>query len=64
MSKLPKAKCEKCEHCKLITPYDVIICDFLNAFNSLYAMAYVRPKMCSYFKKKGGKYYDKNSNKT
>jgi predicted aldo/keto reductase-like oxidoreductase len=54
MNKLSKAKCEKCEHCKLITPYDVIICDFLNSLNSLYAMAYVRPKMCSNFKKKGG----------
>lgn len=55
MSQLPKAKCEKCEHCKLITPYNVIICDFLNYFErGLGAMAYVRPKRCSNFKKKGG----------
>ena len=54
MNKLPKAKCEKCEHCKLITPCNVIICDYLNSFHSLYAMAYIRPERCSNFKKKGG----------
>lgn len=51
MRKIPKAKCEKCNHCKVITPYDVIICDFLNDFHKdLYCMAYVRPKKCSNFK--------------
>jgi hypothetical protein len=51
VSKLPKAKCEKCEHCKLITPYDVIICDYLNNFQSLYVMAYIRPERCSNYER-------------
>ncbi len=55
MKKIPKAKCDKCEHCKIITPFDVVICDYLNDFNrSLYGMAYVKPKRCSNFKKKSG----------
>ena len=50
-NKLPKAKCEKCMNCKLITPYDVIICDFLNGYQDLYTTAYIKPKFCSNFKK-------------
>ena len=53
MRKLPKAKCEKCEHCKVITQYNVIICDYLNGFNKqVTTQAFCRPRYCCGFSKK------------
>ena len=52
-----KAKCEKCKHCKVITPYDVVICDYLNKVHkALTTQAFCKPKYCGGFskKKKGG----------
>ena len=51
MSKIPKAKCDKCKHCKLITEYSVVICDYLNDFSKLYASAYTQPKRCPNYEK-------------
>ena len=52
-----KAKCEKCKHCKAITQYDVIICDYLNELHkTVTSQAFCRPRYCGGFikKKKGG----------
>ena len=55
MSKIPKAKCEKCEHCKLLTEYNVVICDYINKlYGHLYGHAYCKPKLCPNFKKRKG----------
>ena len=46
-------KCEKCKHCALITPYDVVICDYLNKLNKpLEVQAFYKPKYCRGFEKK------------
>lgn len=48
-----KAKCEKCEHCKTITQYGIIACDYLNELNkSLTSQAFCRPTYCGGFSKK------------
>ena len=52
-----KAKCEKCKHCKAITQYDVVICDYLNELHkTLTNQAFCRPRYCGGFskKRKGG----------
>ena len=50
---MKKAKCEKCEHCKAITQYDVILCDYLNdLYKALTVQAFCRPLYCSGFSKK------------
>ena len=50
---MKKAKCEKCEHCKAITQYDVIICDYLNDLHKeVTTQAFCRPLYCSGFSKK------------
>ena len=50
---IKKAKCEKCEHCMIITQYDVIICDYLNKqYKSLTSQAFCRPLYCGGFSKK------------
>lgn len=52
-----KAKCEKCKHCKAITQYDVIICDYLNELHkSVTIQVFCRPRYCGGFikKRKGG----------
>ena len=49
-----KAKCEKCKHCKAITQYDVVICDYLNELHkTLTNQAFCRPRYCGGFTKKG-----------
>lgn len=47
-----KAKCDKCKHCKLITEYDVIVCDFLNNYREIQTIAFMRPKFCSNFERR------------
>ncbi len=48
-----KAKCEKCKHCKVITQYDIIMCDYLNELHkSLTSQAFCRPRYCGGFSKK------------
>ena len=47
--KIPKAKCEKCKHCKLINCYGAIDCDFLNT-----KFTTKKPKRCTNFEKIGG----------
>lgn len=47
-----EAKCEKCEHCKLITRYGCVFCDYLNSLSGIGAQGYMRPKMCRNFEKK------------
>lgn len=49
-NKIPKAKCEKCKHCKYIDAYGYIGCAKLNAH-----ITASKPKRCSYFEKMGGK---------
>ena len=44
--KIPKAKCEKCEHCKRIEQFDYVLCEILNK------NTFRKPKRCSDFKKK------------
>ena len=52
MSQIPKAKCSKCKHCKMITDYSVVVCDYLNGFGKiLYASAYTQPKRCPNYEK-------------
>ena len=49
--KIPKAKCKKCKHCKLIQKYGDIRCEYLSKNYSLWE----KPKYCSNFEKIGGK---------
>jgi hypothetical protein len=49
--KVPKAKCEKCEHCLAIECIDYVKCDFLNHKINTWR----KPKRCSNFKKRGEK---------
>lgn len=51
MSKLYKAKCEKCEHCKMISFYGLVTCQYLNATHDTDR----KPKYCSKFQKRGKK---------
>lgn len=46
--KVPKAKCEKCEHCMAIEYCGDVKCEFLNKVIT----AWHKPKRCSNFKKK------------
>lgn len=50
MKKIPKAKCEKCKHCKLINHYGDVECDFIT---TKYSTRY-KPKRCANFEKIGG----------
>ena len=52
-----KAKCEKCKHCKAITQYDDIICDYWNELHkTVTSQGCYRPRYCGGFikKRKGG----------
>ena len=51
MKKLPKAKCRKCENCKLISYDGGICCDFLN---NTYKTDFP-PRYCPNFQKRGKK---------
>ena len=46
--KIPKAKCEKCKHCRLIDAYGYINCDVVENYHNI-----KRPKRCTDFKKRG-----------
>lgn len=49
--KVPKAKCEKCKHLKIMTEEKVIICDYLNQFfNYLHGQA--KPYFCPNFEER------------
>ena len=48
--KIPKAKCEKCKHCKLIDGYGNITCDVTAIRTNT-----KKPKRCLDFLKMGGK---------
>lgn len=47
MKKLPKAKCEECLRCRLISKYGDVYCDYLN--NDI--RTYKHPKRCINFNK-------------
>lgn len=49
--KIPKAKCKKCKHCKLIEKDGDIRCEYLSKNYSIWE----KPKYCSNFEKIGGK---------
>lgn len=49
MKKIPKAKCEKCKHCSLISDTNKVECEYLNNHSTWY-----KPKYCSNFEKIGG----------
>ena len=49
MSKIPKAKCEKCKHCKMIKWDGEIVCYYAKA-----KFTDFKPKRCSNFLKIGG----------
>lgn len=50
MEKVPKAKCEQCANCKLVTEYGIVVCDYLNGFsNLLFAGAFNQPQLCPNF---------------
>jgi hypothetical protein len=51
--KVPKAKCEKCKHLKIMTEEKVVICDYLNAFHKeLFTMAWNKPYLCPNFERR------------
>lgn len=53
MNKVPKAKCEKCKHLKIMTEYKVVICDYLNEFfKCLHCEAFCKPYRCPNFEKR------------
>jgi hypothetical protein len=55
---MKKAKCEKCEHCKVISAFDNVLCSYLNDLHNLckskesQGIPYARPQYCGGFSKK------------
>lgn len=49
INKIPKAKCEQCEHCELIRNNAEIICDVYSQQGSC---SILRPKRCSNFQRR------------